>query len=245
VKASFRVEGMQPEWWNPLTGRIQPAEVLERPAGATVVAMDLEPYGSRLLVFTRRSLPRAGGGPAAPAPIDLSSGWRVTFSPNAQPVQMEKLRSWTEDEATLYYSGLAAYEKDVTVPASLLQSGLTVRLDLGEGKPTTQVGPRLQALLDAPVRDAAVVYVNDRRAGAVWCPPFSVDVTGLLKAGSNRIRIVVANTAINYMAGHALPDYRLLNLRYGVRFEPQDLNDLRPLPSGLLGAIQLVAFSGP
>jgi hypothetical protein len=103
----------------------------------------------------------------------------------------------------------------------------------------------LQALLDAPVRDAAVVYVNGRRAGSAWCPPYSVDVTGMLKPGQNRIRIEVGNTAINYMAGHALPDYRLLNLKYGVRFEPQDMKDLRPLPSGLLGAVQLVASSEP
>jgi hypothetical protein len=243
VKAAVRVEGMQPEWWDPLTGRLQPAEVLDRPAGATVVAVDLEPYGSRLLVFTRRTLPRAASG--TPSVIDLSEGWRVTFGPSAGPTQMDRLRSWTDDEQTLYYSGLAAYEKDVAVPENMLQNGATLRLAFGEGKPVAQAGPRLQALLDAPVRDAAVVYVNGRRAGAAWCPPFSVDVTGLLKPGQNRVRIVVGNTAINYMAGHALPDYRLLNLRYGVRFEPQDMENLRPLPSGLLGPIQLLAATAP
>jgi hypothetical protein len=67
-----------------------------------------------------------------------------------------------------------------------------------------------------------------------------LNVTKLLKRGENRIRIVVGNTAINYMAGHRLPDYRLLNLRYGVRFEPQDMENLQPLPSGLLGPIRLV-----
>jgi hypothetical protein len=245
VKAAFRVEGMQPEWWDPRTGRVQPAEVLERPAGTTVVTVDLEPYGSRLLVFTRRTLPRPGAVGSHTASIDLSSGWRVTFGPDSKPVQMDTLRSWTEDEETLYFSGLATYEKDVTVAESMLRSGWTLRLDFGEGKPAPQAGPRLQALLDAPVRDAAVVYVNGRRAGSAWCPPYSVDVTGMLKPGQNRIRIEVGNTAINYMAGHALPDYRLLNLKYGVRFEPQDMKDLRPLPSGLLGAVQLVASSEP
>lgn len=43
------------------------------------------------------------------------------------------------------------------------------------------------------------------------------------------------------MAGHALPDYRLLNLRYGVRFEPQDMDKVRAEPAGLLGPIRLVA----
>ncbi len=243
VKASFRVEGMQPEWWDPLTGRIWPAAVTEKAAGATSVALELEPYASRLLIFTRRNLPRPATvvAASAPAPLDIASGWSVTFGTGSKPVQMEQLRSWIDNEDTRYYSGLATYEKDVNVPQSLLQSGLTLRLDFGEAKPAAQVGPRLQARLEAPVRDAAVVYVNDRRAGSVWCPPFSVDVTGLLKPGQNRIRVVVGNTAINYMAGHALPNYRLLNLKYGERFQPQDMNNLQPLPSGLLGAIRLLA----
>jgi hypothetical protein len=42
------------------------------------------------------------------------------------------------------------------------------------------------------------------------------------------------------MAARALPDYRLLSLRYGVRFEPQDMDQVRPTPAGLLGPITLV-----
>jgi len=91
------------------------------------------------------------------------------------------------------------------------------------------------------VRDVAVVYCNYRRAGSAWCPPYAVDLTGLVKRGKNRIRIVVANTAINHMAGRRRPDYKLLNLRYGVRFEAQDMDNLEPLPSGLLGSVRLLA----
>jgi hypothetical protein len=43
------------------------------------------------------------------------------------------------------------------------------------------------------------------------------------------------------MAGHALPDYRLLNLRYGERFQPQDLDKLQPAASGLLGRVRLIS----
>jgi hypothetical protein len=53
------------------------------------------------------------------------------------------------------------------------------------------------------------------------------------------LRIVVANTAINEIAGKALPNYRLLNLRYGERFAPQGFEHIAPLPSGLLGPVQL------
>ena len=43
------------------------------------------------------------------------------------------------------------------------------------------------------------------------------------------------------MAGQALPDYRLLNDRYGERFVPQGMDNLQPLPSGLLGGLRLKA----
>jgi hypothetical protein len=93
------------------------------------------------------------------------------------------------------------------------------------------------------VREVVVVTVNGTRAGSVWCPPYALDVTGWLRPGTNTIRLEVANLAINYMAGHALPDYKLLNLRYGSRFEPQDMDQVQPVPSGLFGPITLVATS--
>jgi hypothetical protein len=43
-------------------------------------------------------------------------------------------------------------------------------------------------------------------AGSVWKPPYEVDVTGLLHAGANTIRVVVANLAINRLAGTSLPN---------------------------------------
>jgi hypothetical protein len=43
------------------------------------------------------------------------------------------------------------------------------------------------------------------------------------------------------MAWKSLPDYRLLDLRYGKRFDPQDMENLQPLPSGLMGPTTLVA----
>ena len=185
---------MQAEWWNPLTGDIAPITTQITEDGGITVPLDLEPYGSRVIVFTNRTLPRSPAQAVAnvPAPLDLSTDWRVSFN-GGQTVAMSTLRSWTEDEATRYYSGVATYEKSFTVPENLLQSGLAVRLDFGEGQP---IEPRAlrngsQVWIEPPVREAAVVYVNGERAGSVWAPPYSVDVTRLLKRGENRLRIVV------------------------------------------------------
>jgi len=85
------------------------------------------------------------------------------------------------------------------------------------------------------------VWVNGRRAGSVWCAPYEVNVTGLLHAGRNTLRIVVANTAVNLLARGPLPDYKALTAKYGERFQPQDMGSIQPLPSGLLGPVRMVA----
>jgi hypothetical protein len=247
AKATFRIDGMEPDWWDPMTGRVQPASVVERGASSVSLALELAPYESRVLVFSRRARPSPPASPVIagqPQEIDLSTGWQVTFGDNGTPVKMDTLRSWTDDEKTRYYSGLAAYEKTFSLPGNFLSKGVRAVLDFGEGKPTAPQSQRtngMRALFEGPVREAAVVTVNGRRAGSVWCPPYSVDVTEFLKSSENKIRIVVGNTAINHMAGHALPDYRLLNLRYGERFQAQDMDKVQPVEAGLLGSIRLLS----
>jgi len=243
VKATFRVAQAQGELWDPFSGKVAAAKIENASALGTRFTLDLEPYASRILVFSKRNLPSPASTAVAqvPAPIDLSNDWNVTIGENAKPLVMNHLQSWTENESTRYFSGIATYEKELTVPSEFLQSGFAVKLDLGEGKalPEQNLRSGMQTWFDPPVREAAVVYINDRRAGSVWCPPYALDVSAFLRPGSNKIRIVVANLALNYMAGRRLPDYRLLNLRYGERFQAQDMDKVQPVPSGLFGPIRL------
>ena len=251
-EATFRAAAGSAERWDAVTGAMRPAPI-RRDAGrpGATMALDLAPYESAIIVLTPGPPARAalaGISRALPTPIDLSAGWRVTFAPPgsadvAAAAEWPTLRSWTDDEETKYFSGVATYEKTIDVPAAFLKAAPAVTMDLGEAKPVTPGGPnaRMQAWVDAPVREAAVVSVNGRRAGSAWCPPYVIDMSGLLKPGPNTIRIAVANLAINGMAGRALPDYKLLNLRYGTRFEPQDMDKVQPVPAGLFGPIRLVA----
>ena len=259
--ATFRVSAATAERWDPMTGHAaalpvgRPTNVKEgsRPPRAerAAVSLDLAPYESTVIVFPAdggAALPLTAGAPAAagaPASLDISTGWRVRLGAAAPPELWDRLRSWTDSDDTRYFSGVAIYEKPIEVPASMLKRGQVVRLDFGAPRPLAVGGPtaRVQAWLEAPVREAVVVTVNGARAGSVWCPPYALDVTAWLRQGTNTLRLDVANLAINHMAGHALPDYKLLNLRYGTRFEPQDMDQVQPLPSGLLGPITLVATS--
>ena len=125
--ARFRQQGMTAEWWNPMSGAIAPAQVRAGAAAVTTIALDIEPYGSRVIVFSKlAAAPPAQRRATAPlpAPLDISGGWKVTFGRSGPTVAMDTLRSWTDDDATRYFSGVATYEKSVTVPGRWSRTGL-------------------------------------------------------------------------------------------------------------------------
>jgi len=242
VEISFRNTGNNPEIWNAMDGSLAAANVRSQTAHATNIVLNFEPYGSQVVVFSKRraNLPKAQTSIAAVSTVDLNTGWRVGFGKNA-PVLIDQLKSWTEDETTKFFSGVATYEKSFNLTADQLRGA--VRLDFGEPSPLAYEEQRngMRTYLDAPVKEAAVVHVNGQRAGSVWSPPYSLDVTRFLKTGENTLKIEVANTAINHMAGRNLPNYRLLNLRYTERFQPQEMEKVMAYPSGLTGNIRLIS----
>jgi hypothetical protein len=236
ASASFGSGRRHAAWPDPYSGRLTQAPLQP--------TLELAPYESRVLVFTDAALPAAAAPRLAPAAVlaDLGQDWQVRFPSMAQPVAMQQLRSWTDEEATRYLSGVAVYTKDVQLSAAQL-AGKRVSLDFGPGTPlatTPKVPAGMRAMLESPVREAAQVFVNGKPAGAVWRPPYTVDLTPLLVPGANRIELRVANLGLNALAGHALPDYRLLSARYGKRFDPQDTQLIAPQPSGILGTVKLM-----
>jgi hypothetical protein len=245
VTARFRSRTPHAELWNPFTGRIERIDVAE-----SGIALGLEPYGTRLVVF------RADGGDApavrttsVAASEDLRSGWTVSVA-GASGAPVDLPHSWADDAARSHYSGTVTYARRVTLPAGLRKPGDRLFLDFGEAKAIepeplpsgTLRGNSFAALLAPPIREAAAVFVNGRRAGSVWAPPYRADLTDLLRDGANEIRIDVYNTAINRLAeGGHLPETDALVERYGQRFRLQDLEGLRPLPSGILSVPRIVA----
>jgi hypothetical protein len=234
--AGFRVQGRAAESWDAITGAMS----------SFSGDLDLAPYESRVLIFSKEVVPaRPAATDPAPAPVELNGPWTIAFAGDSQPAALDALRSWTDRDAHKYFSGLATYETTVTVPRAFAAAKRSVYLNFGEGTPVAtaehNAGSGMRAMLEGPVREAAVVYVNGKRAGSVWCAPYQVEVSGLLQAGENYVRIVVANLAINQLAKGPLPDYKALNAKYGERFQPQDMAHLEPQPSGLLGPVRLVA----
>jgi alpha-L-rhamnosidase len=247
--ARFRASEPYAEWWDPSSGNISPANTNSR------VELNLQPYESRVIVFATSNRSAAARSktviPMSGSPrevLDLGADWTVTFSDLGRTVQMDRLRSWTDDEETRFYSGKAVYENNLSVSPKILSPRIRVYLDFGPG--TVVERPqgghaRMRAWLEGPVREAAQVFVNDQAAGSVWKPPYELEISSGLHPGENRLKIIVGNLAINTLAGRILPDYRLLNSRYGERAVPQDMENLQPLPSGLVGPLRLVIQEAP
>ena len=229
-----------------MTGGIERAD-----ASGDELPLAFEPHGSRIVVFRKTASTATRSTPRRPAgATELRTGWTLTIGGTARGGPIDLPHSWADDPSTRFFSGTASYSRAVDVPAAFRADGARVYLDFGDAPPVerdalpggTMRGNSFAALIASPIREAATVFVNGQRAGAVWAPPYRVDVTALLRDGSNDIRIDVYNTAINQLAeGGRLPDVAAVTARYGQRFRLQDVDNLRPIPSGILSVPRLVA----
>lgn len=247
VDATFRHPAKCAQVWDAFTGRVTETDL------SSSLHLDLQPYESHLVLLTDSALHEEKTAQMETASeikiIELKQNWKVSVGQSNEIIPMAELHSWSDERVSKYYSGQATYLRTFNLAAKELEAGIDGVLDFGPGRPIEEPDPlpdhSMKAYLDGPVREAAEVYVNGVSAGFVWHPPYSLDVTRLLKPGVNTLKIMAGNTAINSLAGHALPTYRLLNQRYGERFTPQDMGNLEPLPSGILGDLQLKLVQRP
>lgn len=240
--------------WNPDSTATLPANAHAQP-------IHLAPYESRVFIFSTEPASPAPA-PSAPTELaDLTHDWHLHFVSTHQTYNEATPNDWTAAPATLHYSGEVIYQHEIT--NLKLPTAARILLQIDGGKPlpgmpnsapmeqtvtasgmpnplVTHTGPGMHAYFDPPLHEAAIVAINGTIAGALWHPPYALDVTPYLKPGNNLIELHVYNTALN--AWSALPphDYKPLVAQYGDRFQMQDLDQVKPIPSGLLGPVHLV-----
>lgn len=229
---SFRVSGMVPEIWDPVSGKISPAGYTEKD-GRTYVSMDFGPLSSVFVVF-RPGGPRPAASEAAVRDVAvIDSGWTVCFDqggefapgaalpgcPEPFEADSDSLFDWSlsADPRIKYYSGTAVYRTQVKIRKK--DDGTRYVLDLGK------------------VMVMAKVKVNGVCAGGVWTDPYSLDITGLVRNGKNVIEVMVANNWMNRLVKDAsLPEEERLTWTNINPYAPDS-----PLQSsGLLGPVKLV-----
>jgi hypothetical protein len=245
VTARFRSATAYAELWDPMNGTTERIE-----ARSGEVALAFEAYASRIVVFRAAAgSARVRSTRAEIANEALPSGWSATVA-GTRTSDVMLPHSWAQSPATRYVSGTATYRRSWDAPPQFRADGARVYLDFG---PATSVdrealadgtmrGNSFAAVVAAPIRDAATVFVNDRRVGTLWAPPYRIEMTPHLRSGSNDIRLEVYNTAINMLAeGGRVPDVRGVSETFGQRFRLQDMDAFTPLPSGVLSVPRVVA----
>lgn len=136
-------------------------------------------------------------------------GIRAPFAFRCAPVETE-LRSWVE-LGLWWYSGRALYRREIEIPR---QPGKRIFLNLGD------------------VRECAEIWVNGRLAGVRLWPPYRVDITDLVRPGSNDVRIVASNLLANRFAWDQL----------GTRGWGLEHMQESVLDSGVLGPVNLDVY---
>lgn len=166
-----------------------------------------------------------------PAPVPVQGPWQVKFNAAqvAGPeVTMPRLISWTAHTRAdiKYYSGIARYRRTITLPSSVVGAPWKTMLDLGR------------------VRFVADVWINGKHVGILWKPPFTADITDLVKPGENELVVEVANVWSNRLTGDALqpdrPPVCNTNMKYALSWE-MPWKDAPLHESGLLGPVSIHA----
>ncbi|HWL17548.1 MAG TPA: glycosyl hydrolase [Opitutus sp.] len=225
VACTFRVAGLQPELWDPVTGARRDATEFTTTATTTTVSLRFAPHQSWFVVFRQPLRPSATQVPnfAATTVVQtLRGAWSVRFDPQwGGPAEVEfpSLTDWTLslDEGIRFYSGTATYLKRFHLEASPA-AGERWLLDLGR------------------VHNLAEVRLNGVKLGVVWTAPWQIDLGTALRAGENQLEIDVVNLWPNRLIGDKyLPAAQKLT-RTNIPLK----DDARLLPSGLLGPVSLL-----
>jgi hypothetical protein len=224
VEARFRVTGLQPEWWDAVSGTARPLSF--RTEGQhTVIPLALGAEDSGFVVFRQPAAASSASHPVTEPRVLTSleaQPWQVTFQPGRGapegPLAFDRLQSLhtMADPGLRHFSGLSTWSTTMDVPASAL--GHALWLDLG------QVG------------DVAEVWINGTYAGTSWFAPDRVDISRAVQAGSNQVEVRVANLWVNRLIGDVQPGAE----RVTFTATPTYLPDAPLRPAGLIGPVRLL-----
>jgi hypothetical protein len=223
---SFKAHG-PPSELDLWTGGQSPVRGRPVRGGRWSVPMHLGPRETTVLAFgsgNRRGgdlrLRRVDEQPLRVGPWSLAV---ESWGPDGRKTLPERapahLRPWAGIRGLRNVSGVGTYRATVSIPSSWMASDRRVQLDLGR------------------IDGAVQTYVNGRLATPEIDPTSPVEVTPLLHAGANRVKVVLATTAMN----RALTTDSTLVGR--PRFATEA--SLGRQAYGLLGPVRLIPRSSP
>ena len=224
IEARFRITGRAPEIWRAIDGTARPLSY--RIEGKhSAIPLEVGPEDAFFILFRKpaRDPQRTVAAPRETPIATLSAPWTVRFqagrgAPAERLIQNLTPLEKDADPAIRYFSGVATYSSDFTLPAGT-RAGAPLSIDLGG------------------IGDVAEVWINGSRAGTTWFAPYRVAIGDLVKPGRNRIEIKVANLWVNRLIGDAQPGAKPQTFVSAPTYRP----DAPLRPSGLFGPVRIIA----
>ena len=227
---TFRISNKYPELWDPSTGRIQTIDEFKEEEGLISFDVELPAHGSIFVVFNNKKRASIQSVNYEKTQAKHISGpWEVRFPVGwgaPESVIFKDLTSWTEveDEGIKYFSGTATYFNSFSLRED--EANNKTLLDLGE------------------VKDVTEIFINGESAGILWKEPYSLEITNLVKAGDNELKIEVVNMWVNRLTGdmHLSPEKRFCSTNQNYMISevwPGGDETFRVQKAGLLGPVNI------
>jgi hypothetical protein len=230
AECTFRVQGKEPEFWDPVSGAVRDAVSYNLTAdGRISVPIDLYPNGSIFVVFRKPAQGKYINSTAGPA-----EGLEIVERNGSEL----NLRFWKSGAYRLATASGRVVEAAAEIPPAVTLSGAwQVSFTADQGTPQKAVFDQLQLwnehkndgiryysgsatyskaftltaeqargparLQLGEVHDIARIYLNGKDLGVVWTAPWSADLGDALKAGDNELLIEVTNCWANRLIGDA------------------------------------------
>ena len=268
VRFTFRVSGMVPEIWNPVTGDKSSLGVYRDDGVATSFSLNMDPHGSRFIVFRRSD---AAGDVVSQLtkdgqPVCLDgNGLNFTVWENGRyaaefedggkaDVQVKDIPapetvpgSWTvtfqkergAPEGEVVFDDLTSWTDRPEAAIKYFSGTASYRNTLHVSEDRLQLGRRIWLDL-GEVNYLAEVLVNDQPLGVLWKPPFRIDITDAAKSGANQVVVKVTNVWKNRILGDwKLPEAERVTWTLYPFYH--DDKDAPLMDSGLLGPVRLLS----
>lgn len=226
---SFRISGRKPEIWDPVKGKNVFIGNFQEIGKHTTIPFKLYPFQSFFVVFSKKRKTKVmlTSNPFKDmiSVQNLSGPWNVSFDPKwgaPENIIFNELQDWSKHNihGVRYYSGKAVYTKEIHIEDNILASS---RIFINLGK----------------VKDIAKVKLNGIALEVLWTAPWTVEITDVVKQGTNNLEISVINLWPNRLIGDSgLPEAERFT-RTNIAFK----KDQKLLPSGLLGPVTIDIFN--
>ena len=192
---SFKVAGMQPELWDPVTKSMRNLPQFQEKNGSTTVTIPFDKAQSFFIAFRKKTTLHPSATKAnfsALKEIGILNGpWQVQFDSTwggpAKRVVFNGLKDWTTNNnpGIKYYSGTAIYHKKFDLSAvGMAEIKKSLYLNLGT------------------VKHIASIKLNGKDLGVLWTAPWQIKIpAGLLKSRDNQLVIEISNVWANRLIG--------------------------------------------